>query len=87
MCSKEILEWQFAFGLSRGVCKAFKPQYNVHYNNFSETNMTSVGTFPNHKAHVLYNKVKCELLWKQKRRPLLLQKLFESFKMSTHMIG
>ena len=38
-------------------------------------------------SHVVYIKVKCKLSWTQKRRPLSLQKLFESFKMNTHMKG
>ena len=38
-------------------------------------------------AHVLYIEVECQLLWTQKIRPLSLQKLFESFKICTHIIS
>ena len=43
--------------------------------------------FNQNPAHVLYIEVEYQLLWTRKRRPLSLQKLFESFKMSNHMIG
>ena len=39
------------------------------------------------RPHIVYIEVKCQLPWTQKRRPLSLQKLFESFKMSTRMIA
>ena len=64
--------------LALGMVKNAKENYGEGQN---------VRNFPYPFTHILFIEVECQLLWTHKRGPLSLQKLFESFKMSTHMIG